>query len=130
MKRVLLFLSVLTFISFTSCDNAEEEPIPEPSALALDLQNGYWETQFTSGDISVLKFNESTAISYWVEGNPLCIVDINTQNYTLEGNLLTLPSSENTLIIEIQDDVLTLLDEVDQMMIEFNRKSSLDYPDC
>jgi len=41
-----------------------------------------------------------------------------------------MPSSENPLTIKIDGDVLTIIDEIDQMTIEFNRKSKLDYTDC
>ena len=131
MKQVLLFLSVVTFILFTSCEK-ENEPIPdEPillTDLAIDLQNGYWETDFGTA-ISVLKFNTSTANSYWIEGNPLCIITTTTQDYTLEGNLLTLVGNgTGPLTIEIQGN--SLLMEVDGHSRTYERKSTLDYTDC
>jgi len=126
MKQVFLFLSVASIILFTSCEKDAE---PEPITLTQDLQNGYWEVDFNVSK-SVMKFEASTVHSYWIEGTSPCITDTNSQDYTLEGNILTMPSSENPLMIKIEGDVLTLTDEVDQMMIEFNRKSTLDYTDC
>ncbi len=126
MKQILLFLSVVTFILFTSCEK-EDEPIPL-SDLAIDLQNGYWETDFGTA-ISVLKFNTSTVNSYWIEGNPPCYANTSTQDYTLEGNLLTLvDTGDGPLTIEIQGNTLTMVGDGRSMTAE--RKSTLDYPDC
>jgi hypothetical protein len=126
MKQVLLFLSVVTFILFTSCEKAEELE-PEPYSFAIDLQNGYWETHFTSGEGNVIQFNTSTVTSYWIEGTP-CILDISTQGYTLEGNMLTIGDNPVPFKVEIQDNTLSL--EGDGHLMEFERKETLDYPEC
>ena len=124
MKRVLLFLSVFTFILFASCEKEEE-----PYSLVTDLQDGYWETDFTSGAIMVQKFNTSTVTSHWIEGTPPCSVDISTQNYSLAGNELTLESfGDAPVTVEIEGNILTM--EVDEFIITLERKSTLDYPDC
>lgn len=78
----------------------------------------------------VFKFNTSTTTSYWIEGTPLCIVDINTQDYTLEGNMLTLGDDPNPATVELQGDTLTLTWEADGFDGIFERKLTLDYPDC
>jgi hypothetical protein len=113
-------LSVVTFILFTSCEKEEE-----PNSLAIDLQNGYWESDLNSA-IIVLKFNTSTVSSNWIEGIPPCIVDTSTQDYTLKGNVLKL--GDTLLTAEIQGNILTTED--DGFITTFERKSTLDYPDC
>ena len=125
MKKILLCSSIIAFSLFVSCEKEEAKP----SSLAIDLQNGYWEVDF-GVSINVMKFEVNTATSYWIEGTPSCITESNSQGYTLDGNILILPTAENPLIIDIQGDIFTILDEVDQFQVEFNRKTTLDYTDC
>ena len=125
MKRVLLFLSVFTFILFASC---EKDAGPDPNPLAQDLQNGYWQID---GDywISVWKFDTSTISSYWIEGTPRCIVQKGTTAYTLEGNVMKKEANWDVpFTVEIQDNILTV--DGDGFLLTFDRKSTLDYPDC
>lgn len=128
MKQGLLFLSVVTFILFTSCEKEKEPTLLID--LAIDLQNGYWEKDFGTA-INVLKFNTSTVTSYWIEGTPPCIDDTFTQGYTLDGNVLTLLETGDggTVTIEIQGNTLSFEPE-DWQPIIFERKETLDYPDC
>lgn len=128
MKQVLLFFFVATFILFTSCKK-KVEPESESITLAQDLQNGYWEVVFGQNG-SVWKLNANTMDSWWLEGNPLCIVDSSTQDYTLEGNLLTIGDDPNPAIVEIQGDKLTLTFELDGFEYTFERKPTLDYSGC
>lgn len=128
MKKALIFLSFATFILFTSCEK-DAEPEPESITLAQDLQNGYWEVVFGLNG-SVWKLNTHTMDSWWLEGNPVCIVNSSTQDYTLEGNLLTIGNDPNPATVEIQGDTLTLTFELDGFEYTFERKLTLDYSGC
>jgi hypothetical protein len=129
MKQAQLFLSVFVFMLFTCCEKGVE-PKPESNTLVQDLQNGYWETHFTSGAIMVLQFDISTSTSYWIEGTPPCILDIATQAYMLDGNLLTLGDDKSEGIVEIQGDTLIITWESDGFDATFERKSILEYTEC
>ena len=127
MKTISQILSVIVFIFITACKTSNDDP--GPSELAINLQNGYWEVDFGQS-INVTKFDINSMSSYWIEGTPACITQTSSQSYSLDGNVLTMPSAENPLIIDINEDVLTLTDEIDQFQIEFIRKSNFDYSDC
>lgn len=129
MKTLFLFLTVTSFGLFLSCESPEEEPSPQ-NDLAIDLQNGFWETHFTSGAIMVLKFNISSYTSYWIEGTPSCIIDSGSKGYSLTGNMLTLGDDPSSATVEIQCNTLTLTWVNDGFDGIFERKSALDYPEC
>ena len=125
MKQGLLIISVFSFIIFTSCEKDAE---PEPYSLAIDLQNGYWERHFGPEVIIILKFNTSTFTSYWIWGTPPCIDDTSTQGYTLNDSIMKYEDYPDPITVEIQGDILTI--DPEGYGGTFERKSTLDYPDC
>ena len=126
MKNLLLFVFVMLF---SSCEKQEDEPLPI-SDLAIDLQNGYWEINFTSGAAMVLEFDVNKVTSHWLEEDPLCILQTSIQDYTLEDNRLTMGDDPSIGIVEIQGDVLSITWESDGWNGVFERKSTLNYQDC
>lgn len=130
MKKVLLFLSVATVLLFTSC-----EKDAEPSALAIDLQNGFWELK---SEFPILKFDGTNVTFYNICEEDICSPDpdfpfpcteeSSSLAYVFEGNIiyLILPSGDATdsIPIKIEGDILNLDNVI------YQRKETLLYKDC
>jgi hypothetical protein len=125
MKKVLLLLSVFTFILFTSCEKDAE---PEPYSLATDLQNGYW--VYYSVSITVVQKFDGTNVTVYIiceevscAPNFPCILVEDVFPYTLEGDVITIDGGSSP--IKIEDDILTSdVTNVLQRTLTFN------YSDC
>ena len=130
MKQALIFLSVATFILFTSCEKDEEPAI----TLEQDLQNGYWKATYAS---NVRKFDESNNYTIYelceTEGcspNFPCIKFSDTFDYFVDENILYVYFNGNAAgptasTIRIDGNILTINEDY-----TLERMSTLDYPDC
>jgi len=123
MKTIKISLLLLILSISISCEKDEE-----PNSLAQDLQNGFWEYD----NDQVLKFDGMNVTFYTIcdydgcSPNFPCIINTETMDYTLEGDILTIPDIQETHPIKIQDNILTLSGD----SYIFMRKSTLGYLDC
>ena len=132
MKKLFLLLFVATFVLFTSCEKDAES---EPSVLAQDLQNGFWES--VDSDFVGL-YDGTNQTNYYIctddvcHPNFPCIAFSYVHPYTLGDNTITITDLDEPepWPIKIEGDTLTInAFSINRTFIS-KRKETLGFEDC